>query len=40
MPLGLMLSVVFLVVISAFLFRDRANEWFAARGFALKRENG
>ena len=40
MPLVLMLSVVFLVVISAFLFRDRANEWFAARGFALKRENG
>ena len=40
MPLALMLSVVFLIVISAFLFRDRANEWFAARGFALHRENG
>lgn len=40
MPLVLMLGVVFLIVISAFLFRDRANEWFAARGFALKRENG
>lgn len=38
MPLVLMLSVVFLIVISAFLFRDRANEWFAARGFALHRE--
>ena len=37
-PLVLMLSVVILIVISAYLFRDRANEWFAARGFALKRE--
>ena len=34
----ILVSIVFLVVVSAFLFTNRANEWFAARGFALKRE--
>ena len=38
--LGMILGIVILVVISAFLFGDRANEWFAARGFALNRERG
>jgi hypothetical protein len=33
------LSLLFLVVISAFLFSLSGNEWFAARGFALKRED-
>jgi len=37
---GLMVSIGLLIVISAFLFSDHANEWFAARGFALKREQG
>lgn len=36
--LGMMISVILLVVISAFLFGDRANSWFAARGLALSRE--
>ena len=34
-----LVSLVFLVVISAFLFSLSGNEWFAARGFALKRED-
>jgi hypothetical protein len=38
MPLALLLGLIFLVVIGAFLFGDKANAWFAARGFALKRE--
>jgi hypothetical protein len=33
----LVLSVVFFAVISFFLFRPAANEWFAARGFQLHR---
>ena len=33
-------SVIVLVVISAFLFSLKANEWFAARGLALRREEG
>lgn len=40
MKVVLVLSVIFLVVIAAFLFSLRGNEWFAARGFALKREQG
>jgi|SRR4051794_21806826 len=36
----IVVSLVFLVVIAAFLFTLKANEWFAARGFALKREEG
>lgn len=39
-PLGMILGLILLVVFSAFLFSDRANSWFSARGFALKRENG
>lgn len=36
----LVLSLIFLVVISYFLFSDKANEWFAASGLALKRDRG
>jgi len=36
---GMILGVVILVVISAFLFTNRANEWFNASGLALKRDN-
>ena len=39
-PLAPMIALVVFVVISAFLYTNRANEWFAARGFALKREDG
>jgi hypothetical protein len=35
----ILVSIVFFVVIAAFLFTNRANEWFAARGLALKRED-
>ena len=31
-------SILLFVVIAAFLFTNRANEWFQARGFALSRE--
>ncbi len=34
-----LISIVFFVIISAFLFTNSANEWFSARGFALKRED-
>ena len=34
----LVFSLVLLVVISIFLFSAKANEWFSARGFMLKRE--
>lgn len=34
----LVLSLIFLVVISIFLFSDKANDWFSARGLMLKRE--
>lgn len=36
----LVLGVIFLVVIGFFLFSLRANEYFAARGLALHREEG
>jgi hypothetical protein len=36
----LLVSLVFLVVIGAFLFSLKGNEWFAARGLALTREEG
>jgi hypothetical protein len=36
----LVLSLIFLVVISIFLFSHKANEWFAASGLALKRDRG
>ena len=35
---GMILGVVILVVISACLFTNRANEWFNASGLALKRD--
>ena len=38
MEAALVLSLVILVVISAFLFGEKANDWFSARGFMLKRE--
>ena len=34
----LVLSLIVLVVVSIFLFGEKANEWFSARGFMLKRE--
>jgi uncharacterized membrane protein len=33
-----MIGLIIFVVVCAFLFSNRANEWFSARGFALKRE--
>ena len=36
----MIISVIFLVVIGFFLFSLRANEYFAARGLALHREEG
>jgi len=36
----ILLSVLFLVVIGYFLFSLKGNEWFAARGLALTREEG
>jgi len=35
---ALVVSVIFLVVFSIFLFGEKANDWFSARGFMLKRE--
>lgn len=35
---ALVLSLVILIVISVFLFSNKANDWFSARGFMLKRE--
>ena len=34
----LVVSLVILVVVSIFLFGEKANDWFSARGFMLKRE--
>lgn len=34
----LVVSLIILVVVSVFLFSARANEYFSARGFMLKRE--
>lgn len=34
----LVVSLIILVVVSIFLFREPANDWFSARGFMLKRE--
>jgi|SRR5690242_13612791 len=31
-------SVIILIVVGFFLFTDKANDWFQARGFMLKRE--
>ena len=38
MKAALVLSLVILVVISIFLFGEKANDWFSARGLMLKRE--
>lgn len=35
----ILVSIVIFVVIAGFLYTNRANEWFSARGFALKRED-
>ena len=35
---SLLISLVVLVVVSIFLFGEKANVWFQARGFMLKRE--
>ena len=34
----LVVSLVILIVFSIFLFSEKANDWFSARGFMLKRE--
>ena len=34
----LVVSVIVLVVLCIFLFSEKANDWFSARGFMLKRE--
>jgi hypothetical protein len=38
MKSAIVVSLVFLIVIAAFLFTNAANDWFSARGFMLKRE--
>lgn len=38
MKAALVLSLIVLVVISIFLFGEKANDWFSARGLMLKRE--
>ena len=35
----LVLGLVVLIVISIFLYSEKANDWFSARGFMLKRED-
>jgi hypothetical protein len=40
MKYTILISVLFLVVIGYFLFSLAGNEWFAARGLALTREEG
>jgi hypothetical protein len=35
---GVVLGLIILVVISAFLWTNTANDWFSARGLMLKRE--
>ena len=40
MKVAAVLGLIIFVVVCAFLFTNRANEWFSARGFALKREEG
>jgi len=34
----LVLSIVILIIFSIFLFSEKANDWFSARGMMLKRE--
>jgi tetrahydromethanopterin S-methyltransferase subunit C len=38
MKAAVLISLVVLVVVAFFLFRENANDWFQARGFMLKRE--
>lgn len=38
MKIFVVISLVVLVVIGFFLFREAADDWFSARGFMLKRE--
>ena len=38
MKAALLISLLILVVVAFFLFRENANDWFQARGFMLKRE--
>jgi len=38
MKVAIVLSVVILLVVGFFLFTEKANDWFSARGFMLKRE--
>ena len=35
----LVLGLIVLIVISIFLYSEKANDWFSARGLMLKREN-
>jgi inner membrane protein involved in colicin E2 resistance len=35
----LVVSLIILIVLSIFLFGEKANDWFSARGFMLKRED-
>ena len=38
MKAALLVSLLILVVVAFFLFRENANDWFQARGFMLRRE--
>jgi hypothetical protein len=38
MKAAILVSLVILVVVAFFLFTEKANDWFQARGFMLKRE--
>ena len=38
MKVVIVVSLVLLIVIAFFLFTEKANDWFSARGFMLKRE--
>jgi hypothetical protein len=39
MKVTAMVGLIVFIVVCAFLFTNRANEWFSARGLALKRES-
>lgn len=38
MKITILFSLLFLVAIAFFLFRENADDWFSARGFMLRRE--
>jgi len=38
MKAAILISLLILIVVAFFLFRENANDWFQARGFMLKRE--